>query len=247
MTWADTTMSTAFTWNTAGIMSQSAGQADVRTVITHELARRKVYLSAALLIAVSGAGVWQGVLGTRDRTQRPLQTIRVSGFPLDRSFGAMVADARVNLVVRMDRLQAGVAHWTTADGSAPAYITESRAPTRAEAEANDKIATPIEGRIVKLLFGRPPGQVLSTEVLGGRVGSVQVVGGDEQAPDVLQLTAPGSRILAGTLQPSGFVELLYVYAEASGQVRSLLSSGNGPEPETVVGPYEEQLARLPAR
>jgi hypothetical protein len=163
----------------------------------------------------------------------PRITVVVEGYPLDRSLAAFAATENLTDVLVVRDIAVGEAHWTTPDGTPPAYIVEGRGATEAELTAGGTIVTPVTATVVRsVVGGESKGNQVTFDVTGGQVGDIAVRASDEVAPDIRQLDGVKTAVLAGVANSVGAIDLRFLYGlDGDGKtLRSLLASATSAQP-----------------
>lgn len=157
-----------------------------------------------------------------------LRVVQVDGYPLDRSLSGLVAYSKLDAALVLSDLEFGQPGWTTADGSAPAYVEEGRAPDVAEGRADDVIVTPVTGTITAVLRGEAfgVGDRLTFDVAGGQVGGVLFDVSDEISPSMDALASADRILIAGEVRGTSVIPAFLYRMDAADTLRSLLTSAS---------------------
>lgn len=199
---------------------------------------RRIWKQAGCLLAaatiLSACGGSTSDTSAADQTpSAQAEVVHVDGFPLDRRLPAMASWNQLDVVVRLRDLEFLPPRWTTADGEAPAYVREGRAPTEEEGREAHAVVTPVKGVIAEPLWGHVvDGADLTFLVGGGAVDDVTFEVSSEVTPQLAAMRAADSVVIAGRVMDSivgKTVDVAFAYAVDGDQARTLMSSAVGGE------------------
>lgn len=208
-----------------------------------------VGVSAGAIVLAAATAVATGTSDDSDRAAHApgahskanteaLDLHRLSGYPLDRSLDALVADSDSENIFLVE----SIASESPVDVTPKATAGPDSPPVT--------VVTPVSGRVTKVLRGSlRPGSSPTIPILGGRAGNVRVEASKELAPSVSSLTGKSGKILiAGKTSNSSklggeFVDPSFIYrVDEDGTVTSLLeSAGDDPYPTFKLSDLIEAL------
>ena len=165
----------------------------------------------------------------------PLDTHQVSGYPLDRSLDALIAQRDMDVVLLTGPVIAEPA--VDLAGTSPAP----------QAQGMPSIVTPGHAAVRQVLRGDAP-RTINVVIAGGVVGNERVVAGDEIAPSPADLSQAATLLWVGewvTVPGRGrSLEPWFVYSVGEdGVATSLLSSaGDEAYPTFRLADFEKELS-----
>jgi hypothetical protein len=158
-------------------------------------------------------------LGQGDITQ----VITLEGYPLDRSRqGLKGMRGQLDYLAIVQAAALGSSpHWTTPDGSAPAFIDEGRAPRPEEGLVN--LVTSVDIRPISATKNSMSPRTMS--VVGGSLDGVKYVADSEVAPALEDVK--GLLLVGGAVSEDGVLDPWFVYSvDDQGKATSLIDSAD---------------------
>lgn len=193
-----------------------------------------------------------------------VDTISASGYPLSRSLESFVGMNAIDDVIAVEVVgKPHPARWNTPNGDAPAYITEKRNPTTAEASVPYSIYTSFDATVSRSYYHKaasrsrsplPPGTKVKFYVYGGRVDSVELVPEPEVGPPPSSVR-PGDRLLlAGTWDPASpgkIIEInpmfMYKVDKATSTAETMVEGLLGESTSFTIADFDRRFKERSAR